>query len=272
MFTKINLAKDWLKLPVVPQKPLSLLFYIIVPVFLCLSMPNANAQSVHEEAVKIVIRAETDAWMRQDADAWQSIWVQSDKAGRTIVTHEKLEDAMGWTNFGPAVIKNMRESPKHEIREFRHHNYNIRISDEMAWANFDQKISAPEGSDGPATVSREQRVLVVEDGRWKILAQITYLPETFEVAPETVQSRLEAVSYELYEDKKLDEAIEVLELSAKLFPESGDTYHHLGAAYAEAGKKRQAIKNYKKCLQLNPENEEARQDLAKLEQKNGANN
>ena len=264
MFTKINKVNGRLELPAVPPKTISLSFYCIATFFLCISTPMATyAQDVHEEAVKIVIRAETDAWMRRDADAWQAVWVQSDKASRTLVTKEKLEDAVGWTNFGPAVIKDLKENPGDEIREFRHYNYSIRISDEMAWVNFDQKINSP--NSGTRTVSREQRVLVVDDGRWRILSQITYLPETFEEVPETIPNRLQAISYDLYEEKKLNEAIEVLEMSAKLFPESEETYSSLGLAYAEAGKRRQAIKNFKKCLSLNPENKEAKQGLAKLE-------
>ena len=268
MFTNIKKVNGRLELPAVPPKTIPLSFYFIATVLLCISTPLASfAQDVHEEAVKIVIRAETDAWMRRDADAWQNVWVQSDKASRTIVTHEELEDAVGWTNFGPAVIKDLKENPGDEVREFRHYNYSIRISDEMAWVNFDQKVNSPKT--GNRTVSREQRVLVVDDGRWRILSQITYLPETFESAPEpapeTIQSKLHAISYDLSEEKKLNEAIEVLEMSAKLFPESEETYSKLGSAYAEAGKRRQAIKNYKKCLQLNPENDEAKKGMADLE-------
>lgn len=61
------------------------------------------------------------------------------------------------------------------------------------------------------------------------------------------------------------EAIAILALNVSLYPDSSDAYGHLGGAYAKAGKKQQAIDNFKKALGKNPDNEEAKKRLAELE-------
>lgn len=50
----------------------------------------------------------------------------------------------------------------------------------------------------------------------------------------------------------------------KLFPESGNAYDSLGEAYLKAGDKQNALVNYKKAYDLNPENENAKKIVDEL--------
>lgn len=61
------------------------------------------------------------------------------------------------------------------------------------------------------------------------------------------------------------EALAILSLNQTLYPDSSDAYASLAAAYAMAGQKQQAIDNYHKALEKNPENEDAKKHLADLE-------
>lgn len=61
------------------------------------------------------------------------------------------------------------------------------------------------------------------------------------------------------------EAIAILSFNQSLYPDSGDAYAMLGEAYAKAGQKQQAIDNYHKALEKNPENDEVKKHLAELE-------
>lgn len=76
---------------------------------------------------------------------------------------------------------------------------------------------------------------------------------------------LEGWGDRLTSDKHFPAAIAILALNASLYPDSSDAYGHLGGAYAKAGQKQQAIDNYRKALEKNPENEEAKKRLAELE-------
>ena len=50
------------------------------------------------------------------------------------------------------------------------------------------------------------------------------------------------------------QAIRLFQRNVQEYPESGNVWDSLGEAYAAAGKKDLAIKNYEKSLQLDPKN------------------
>ena len=71
--------------------------------------------------------------------------------------------------------------------------------------------------------------------------------------------------YDLMEEKRLKEAIEIFKLNVYAFPKSANAFDSLGEAYLESGDKAAAVEHYRKSLQLNPENENAREVLKKIE-------
>jgi tetratricopeptide (TPR) repeat protein len=79
------------------------------------------------------------------------------------------------------------------------------------------------------------------------------------------EQALEGWGDRLTSDNHLQEAIAILSLSVSLYPDSSDAYGHLGGVYVKAGQKQQAIDNYRKALERNPENEESKKRLAELE-------
>jgi tetratricopeptide (TPR) repeat protein len=78
------------------------------------------------------------------------------------------------------------------------------------------------------------------------------------------EADLNRLGYELLNDKKNAEAIEILKLNVEEFPASANVYDSLGEAYMAAGFKEQAIANYKKSLELDPKNTNAEEMLKKL--------
>lgn len=71
----------------------------------------------------------------------------------------------------------------------------------------------------------------------------------------------------LYDRKDTGAAIEVLKLNTEQFPRSFNVWDSLGEAYYQAGDKDEAIKNYEKSLQLNPDNVGGRRMLEELRSK-----
>jgi CubicO group peptidase (beta-lactamase class C family) len=71
--------------------------------------------------------------------------------------------------------------------------------------------------------------------------------------------------YRLLEREQTTEAIEVFKLNVSLYPESSNTYDSLADGYFAAGDKALAIKNYKRSLELNPQNAHAVELLKQLE-------
>jgi tetratricopeptide (TPR) repeat protein len=69
---------------------------------------------------------------------------------------------------------------------------------------------------------------------------------------------------ELMTDNHFPEAIDIFKLNAKNYPASGNVYDSLGEAYMQSGQKQLAIDSYKKSLEKDPSNDNARQKLKDL--------
>lgn len=70
---------------------------------------------------------------------------------------------------------------------------------------------------------------------------------------------------QLMSEGDLKEAVEVFKLNVALYPASANTYDSLAEAYELSGEKTLAIANYRRSLELDPQNTNAAEHLAKLE-------
>jgi hypothetical protein len=68
----------------------------------------------------------------------------------------------------------------------------------------------------------------------------------------------------LYWWDRSTEAIQVFEFITELFPKSANAFDSLGESYLNSGNKEKAIKYYQKSLELNPDNENAKQMIDRL--------
>jgi CubicO group peptidase (beta-lactamase class C family) len=78
------------------------------------------------------------------------------------------------------------------------------------------------------------------------------------------ESELNALGIELLELKRPKDAIEVLKLNAEMFPYSFNVYDSLGEAYYADGNTEQALANYKRSLEIYPDNTNAQAMIKQL--------
>ncbi|HEX7572202.1 MAG TPA: serine hydrolase, partial [Bacteroidota bacterium] len=78
------------------------------------------------------------------------------------------------------------------------------------------------------------------------------------------EGEMNGLGYQLLQEGKTKEAIEVFKLNVAAFPKSWNVYDSLGEAYMNDGDKRLAIVNYEKSLELNGSNKGAVEALKKL--------
>jgi CubicO group peptidase (beta-lactamase class C family) len=78
------------------------------------------------------------------------------------------------------------------------------------------------------------------------------------------ETELNWLGYALMEEERMEEAIAIFVLNVKSYPESWNVYDSLGEAYANNGQDEEAFKNYKRSLELNPENTHAIEMIRKL--------
>lgn len=116
------------------------------------------------------------------------------------------------------------------------------------------------------SAAEELNKLIVEKG---IDAAITEFQKIKDNKEEFVtrEREINQLGYNLLTDKKIQESIKVFRLNTELYPESWNVYDSYGEALAEAGDKENAILNYKKSIELNPDNEGGKMMLKKLEGK-----
>ncbi|HEX8144442.1 MAG TPA: prolyl oligopeptidase family serine peptidase [Pyrinomonadaceae bacterium] len=88
-------------------------------------------------------------------------------------------------------------------------------------------------------------------------------PERYDFA----ERELNQLGYVLLAQGRVKDAIEIFKLNVAAYPQAFNTYDSLGEAYLANEERELAIRNYRKSLELNPQNTNARDVLKRLEQK-----
>ncbi len=84
-------------------------------------------------------------------------------------------------------------------------------------------------------------------------------------APLDNDDLLNNLGYTLMQNGKLDEAIEIFIINTKLFPGIANVWDSLAESYMNKGDNENAIKYYKKVLELTPENANAKAMISKMQ-------
>jgi dienelactone hydrolase len=82
------------------------------------------------------------------------------------------------------------------------------------------------------------------------------------------EPELNTLGYVLLGEGRFKEAIEIFKLNVAVYPEAFNTYDSLAEAYLANNERELAIKNYRKSLELNPQNTNATAVLKRIEQQN----
>jgi len=78
------------------------------------------------------------------------------------------------------------------------------------------------------------------------------------------ERQINALGYEYLNNGQINEAIELFSFNIEEFPNSSNVYDSLGEAYMTKGDKKTAIGYYNKSLDLNPDNENAKQMIERM--------
>lgn len=79
------------------------------------------------------------------------------------------------------------------------------------------------------------------------------------------EAELNDWGYRLLSSRRAREALEVMKLIAGMFPQSGNAFDSLGEAYTATGDKALAVAAYRRAIELDPKNQNARDWLTRLE-------
>jgi CubicO group peptidase (beta-lactamase class C family) len=124
---------------------------------------------------------------------------------------------------------------------------------------YDQPYASPKRS-----ITEGLLRLVVENGVAAAIRRYRELKAQNANEYDFSEMELNALGYQLLQMKRVAEAIEIFKLNVEAYPQAANTYDSLGEAYMTHGDKDLAITNYKKSLELNPQNTGATRALATL--------
>ena len=118
----------------------------------------------------------------------------------------------------------------------------------------------------PTTLDEELAEIHAEEGIDATVAAYRELRERFygRGAFDFGENSLNMFGYALLEEGRAQDAVEIFRLNVEHFPESANAWDSLGEGYLAAGDRTQAESAYAKSLELNPQNENAREKLSEI--------
>jgi imidazolonepropionase-like amidohydrolase len=131
-------------------------------------------------------------------------------------------------------------------------------------AEIDGILAKAEKLSGLKSISEAMLAAITRDGVDAAIRAYRELKARQADVYDFSESELNDAGYALMKQKKLAEAIALLELNVEMYPRSGNVYDSLGEAHAAAGHRELAIANYRKSLAIEPGNQNAIDQLKKL--------
>ncbi len=111
-------------------------------------------------------------------------------------------------------------------------------------------------------------ITIFESGIDSAIIQYHYLRKNMSDEYDFSEAQLNILGYLLIRNQMVKEAIEIFKLNAEAYPESANVYDSLAEGYMVEGETKLAEENYQKSLELNPDNENAKEMLGKLKSDN----
>ena len=139
-------------------------FLLAVAVWLG-TVTGSLAQS-DQEAIKRVLRDETEGFFKRDKARWAGAWAH--KPYVHFAANLYGGDFMlikGWNNLEKQFANQFKSSKLTDKVTVQNGNYTIHQNGSMAFVTYDQTLLDSHGK----TTSKESRVLEKLDGRWKII-------------------------------------------------------------------------------------------------------
>jgi CubicO group peptidase (beta-lactamase class C family) len=173
-----------------------------------------------------------------------------------VITH-----GGGINGFTTTIVRFPREKNLIVMLDNTNTEYLDRLSDSIAKIIYNQPYELPKMS----IVSTLEKT-INEKGIEAGIAQYRELKAKEAATYDFSEAELNQLGYRLLRNAgKPREAIEIFKLNVEAYPKGFNAYDSLAEAYATINERELAIQNYKKSLELNPNNANATEVLKRLE-------
>jgi CubicO group peptidase (beta-lactamase class C family) len=177
-----------------------------------------------------------------------------------VITH-----GGGINGFTTTIVRFPKEKNLIVMLDNTNTQYLDRLSDAIAKILYNQPYDLPKMS----SVSILEKT-ISEKGIEVGIAAYRDLKAKQAATYDFAEPELNQLGYWLLRTGKVKEAVEIFKLNVEAYPKSFNTYDSLAEAYANMNERELAITNYKKSLELNPNNTNAVQAIKRLEKAPGS--
>ena len=139
--------------------------YVLVIAIVLSSLSESLAQADHE-AIKRVLRSETEGFFKRDKAEWSNAWAHApyihfaaNLYGGDFMLIE------GWSKLEKQFASQFKSTKVSDKVVVQNANYTIRQNGNMAFVAYDQTLLDSHGK----TTSKESRVVEKINGQWKII-------------------------------------------------------------------------------------------------------
>jgi len=174
-----------------------------------------------------------------------------------IITH-----GGGINGFTTTIVRFPKEKNLIVMLDNTNSEYLNRLSDSIAKIIYNQPYEPPKMSIIPVLSKT-----IAEKGIDAGIAEYRELKAKQEATYDFAEPELNRLGYQLLQSGKAREAIEIFKLNVEAYPQGFNTYDSLAEAYMTMNERELAITNYKKSLELNPNNKGATEALKILEKR-----
>ena len=171
-----------------------------------------------------------------------------------VITHNG-----GINGFTTTIVRFPNEKNLIVMLDNTGSEYLDRLSDSIAKVIYNQPYEPPKASIVPVLTKT-----IAEKGIEGGVAQYRELKAKQAATYDFAEGELNRLGYQLLRTGKSKEAIEIFKLNVEAYPKSSNTYDSLAEAYVSSNDRELAIQNYKKSLELNPNNTNATEALKRL--------
>lgn len=213
---------------------------------------------------RVLSAATKELMYKPNLDDYAYGWVVTKaKLGTGTETVPKIKHGGGINGFNTVIVRFPAQKHLIVLLDNTSQGGNLdRLERELTNILYNQPHSVPRMS-----VAEVLQKTITEKGIEAGLTQYRDLKARQASVYEFSEAELNRLGYQLLQAKKLNEAVEIFKLNVAEYPQGFNTYDSLGEAYMVSGNTELAVQNYKKSLELNPQNTGATEMLKRLENK-----
>jgi len=220
----------------------------------------ALSQDAEKQKIIDVITGELDAWYKKDREKWINSLAHSSDLLLTAASPSEYYSVLGFDNLVAPREKHFTTPPDPKVKRITKTDFKVNIKGTIAIVDLTQG-----GEDVNGPYKSDQTILMEKQGKsWKILRQTSVAKSAYALNDKNIEAGINTQGYKFMQLKKYDEAIKVFTLNTQLFPNAWNTWDSLAEAFMKKGETQIAIGFYNKSLQLNPDNDYAKEMVEKM--------